>query len=89
MVYGQPPPSILVYEAGTTKLELLDRSLIKRNKMLSLLKTNLEAAQVRMQVQANKHHTEKVFQVGDLVYLRLVPYQQMSLASQPFHKLQP
>lgn len=68
---------------------MVDRSLLERNRILSLLKANLEAAQKRMIVQANKHKTERVFQVGDLVYLRLVPYQQMSLAFHPFHKLQP
>lgn len=89
MVYGKPPPEIPIYKAGTTKLEMVDRSLLERSRILSLLKVNLEAAQNSMIVQANKHKTKRVFQVGDLVYLRLVLYQQMSLASHPFHKLQP
>lgn len=87
VVYGQPPPSLHVYEAGTTKLDMVDQSLLERGKMISLLKANLEATQVCMTAQANKHRTERIFQVGDMVYLQLVPYQQMSLASQPFHKL--
>lgn len=88
-MYGQPPPYLPVYEAGTIKLEMVDRILLERNRMLSLLKSNLAAAQNRMTVQTNKHMTKRVFQVGDFVYLRLVPYQHMSLASHPFHKLQP
>ncbi|XP_068340471.1 uncharacterized protein [Pyrus communis] len=86
-IIGLPPCK--VYEAGTTKLDMVDRCLQERNRVLSLLKVNLLAAQNRITVQANKHRTERVFQVGDLVYLRLVLYQQLSLASHPFHKLQP
>ncbi|TQD73313.1 hypothetical protein C1H46_041154 [Malus baccata] len=57
--------------------------------MLSLLKSNLEAARCRMKVQADKHRTEREFAAGDWVYLRLIPYQLKSLASHSFHKLQP
>ncbi|CAL2248377.1 unnamed protein product [Prunus armeniaca] len=89
VVYGQPPPTVPVYEAGTTRLDFVDRSLVARDRVLSLLRANLLAAQTRMKVQADKHRTEREFQVGDLVYLRLVPYQHLSLASHPFHKLQP
>lgn len=45
VVYGQPPPHLPVYEAGTTKLEMVEKSLKERNRMLSLLKANLAAAQ--------------------------------------------
>lgn len=56
---------------------------------MSILKTNLVAAQCRMKVQANKKRSERVFEVGDMVYLGLVLYQHMSLATHLFHKLQP
>ncbi|XP_070662801.1 uncharacterized protein [Malus domestica] len=42
-----------------------------------------------MKVQADKRRSERVFEVGDLVYLRLVPYQLQSLAPHQYHKLQP
>lgn len=57
--------------------------------MLTLLKSNLALAQGRMKVQADKHMSGRIFNFGDWVYLRLVPYQHLSLASHPFHKLQP
>lgn len=54
-----------------------------------MLKVNLEHAQFRMKQQAYKHKSERSFDEGDTVYLRLVLYQHKSLASHSFHKLQP
>lgn len=84
IVYGQSPPCVPTYEAGTIELYFLDQQLVSRGRILSQLKANLEAAQNRMKVQADKHRVEGEFAVGDLVYLRLVPYLHKS-----FHKLQP
>ncbi|KAM2104972.1 hypothetical protein ACFX1R_015518 [Malus domestica] len=89
VVYGQSPPRVPLYESGTTKVDMVDHCLQERNHVLSLLKTNLAAAQERMTTQANKHRTERSFDVGDFVYLRLVPYHQKSLSLHPFHKLHP
>lgn len=57
--------------------------------MLFVLKRNLELAQERMKLQADKRRNERHFEVGDWVYLRLVPYQLQSLAPHSNHKLQP
>lgn len=89
IVCGQAPPTVQAYGNGTTKVASVDQALKDKDRILSLLKSNLEAAQCRMKVQTDKHRPEMVFEVGDLVYLRLVPYQHLSLASHPFHKLQP
>ncbi|KAM1427966.1 hypothetical protein COP1_020132 [Malus domestica] len=61
VLYGQALPAITSYESGTTKVNSLDQALQERNKMLSLLKSNLEAARCRMKVQPDKHRTEKEF----------------------------
>ena len=45
--------------------------------------------QNRMKTQADKHRSEREFQVGDSVYLRLVPYRMKSLADHSYHKLLP
>jgi hypothetical protein len=39
-------------------------------------------AQNRMKQQINQHHSEREFEVGDWVFLRLQPYKQMSLPGQ-------
>ncbi|TXG48988.1 hypothetical protein EZV62_024863 [Acer yangbiense] len=67
----------------------VDRSLVARDQILSLLKSNLVLAQNRMKVQADKHRREKEFQIGDMVYLKLIPYRVQSLAPHAFHKLLP
>lgn len=42
-----------------------------REETLIKLKQNLQGAQARMKLMANKHTSDRVFQVGDLVYLNL------------------
>jgi hypothetical protein len=54
---------------------------------LALLKQNLELAQKRMKTNADKHRTERKFQVGEAVLLRLQPYAQTSVVNRPFPKL--
>jgi hypothetical protein len=46
-------------------------------------------AQNCMKQQADEQHSERVFQEGDQVFLRLQPYKQTSLKSQGHHKLAP
>ena len=40
-----------------------------------------------MKLQADKHRSDRVFDVGDWVYLRLQPFKQQSLAHKASHKL--
>ena len=40
-----------------------------------------------MKQQADKHRTEKEFDEGDLVYVKLQPYRQQSVARRTSHKL--
>ena len=50
-----------------------------QQEVLQLLKDNLNLAQDRMKQQANQHCSERSFDVGDWVFLRLQAYKQMSL----------
>ncbi|XP_075084265.1 uncharacterized protein LOC142167867 [Nicotiana tabacum] len=47
--------------------------------MLQSLRDNLTQAQSRMKFYADKLRSERVLMVGDLVYLKLHPYQQSSI----------
>jgi hypothetical protein len=66
-------------EAGNV---LADRQL-----HLDRLKDHLAKAQHRMKTQADKKRSERQFQVGEQVLLKLQPYAQSSLVNRPCHKL--
>ena len=54
-LYGFEPPKLLDYIPGITKAAVVDEYLLNRQQVLSLLRSNLIAAQDRMKLQANKH----------------------------------
>ncbi|KAM1291076.1 hypothetical protein ACFX2H_018035 [Malus domestica] len=89
IVYGYPPPQVIPYEMGTTKMETVEQELMNRDKVLSILKNNLVVAQKRMKQYTDKKRTERYFEVGDLVYLKLIPYHLQALSPHSYHKLQP
>jgi hypothetical protein len=55
--------------------------------MIKLLKMHLECVQQRMKTRTNKVRTERNFQVGKEVYLKLQHYLQTSAAKQANNKL--
>ncbi|KAH9794628.1 hypothetical protein KPL71_004958 [Citrus sinensis] len=88
-VYGIPPPTLLSYAPGTTHIHAVDETLRDRDSILKDLRRNLVVAQNRMKTQADHHHREVVFTVGDYVYLKLQPYRQKSVAFRSSLKLAP
>jgi hypothetical protein len=54
---------------------------------MSLLQQQLHYAQDRMRKQDDKHHSERSFQVGDSIYLKMQPYIQTSVANCSTQKL--
>lgn len=55
--------------------------------MLRLLQQHLERVRARMKHQADKKRSEREFQVGDSVFMKLQPYVQSSVAPRAHHKL--
>ena len=88
-LYGYLPPRLMDYVLGTTRVEAVDVHLKSRHQILSLLKHNLVLAQERMRLQTDKHRSEKSFEVGQWVYLKLQPYRQMSINHKILGKLAP
>lgn len=59
----------------------------EREAHLILLKGHLAAAQNRMKLQADRHRTDRQFQVGEQVLLKLQPYVQSTVVSRSFPNL--
>ncbi|KAI5322790.1 hypothetical protein L3X38_031862 [Prunus dulcis] len=88
-LYGYPSPPVIAYSPGSTAVHVVDTALIDRDQLLNTLKSNIQMAQNRMKVYADKHRTERHFNVGDYVYLRLQSYRQHSVIFRQNHKLSP
>ena len=63
-LYGVHPPSIQTYLPGTTSVQSVDVALQDRDKLLRLLRANLQLAQNRMKQIYDKGRTEREFKVG-------------------------
>jgi len=55
--------------------------------MDELLQQHLNRAKSRMKKQADQHRSERHFNVGEMVFLKLQPYVQTSLAPRSHQKL--
>ncbi|XP_040996040.1 uncharacterized protein LOC121242214 [Juglans microcarpa x Juglans regia] len=80
VVYRQPPPRLLPYEPGSTALQVVEEEMRSQDFILALVRENLQEAQTRIKRYAYKKRTEREYDVGDWVYLRLRPYRQMTVA---------
>lgn len=89
IVYGQPPPIHLPYLPGESSCTTIDRSLQKREILISTVKFHLLRAQNRMKQLHDKHRTYHQFNIGDSVYLKLQPYRQHSMKNLANQKLSP
>jgi len=87
IVYGQPPSLHIPYVSGDCAVEAVDRSLKAREECIEMLRYHLTRAQQRMEKQANKHRSDKQFEVGTWVYVKIQPYRQHSLTLRRSQKL--
>ena len=86
-IYGRTPPTLKQFLPGEVKVHAVAEELRVQDEILRLLHRNLERAQQRMRVTANKHRQEVQFQVGDMVLMKLQPYQQFSVHGRANQKL--
>jgi hypothetical protein len=87
VLYGYDPPfaaAPLIPDATDADVAqvLADRAVFTE-----MLKEQLAAAQNRMKMQADRGRTERHFQVGEMVLLKLQPYAQRSVVNRPCPKL--
>jgi hypothetical protein len=74
---------VLSEEKGQSVHDLL----MERQQRSEILKSWLAAAQNRMKIQANKKRSNRLFQEGELVLLKLQPYVQSLVVNRPCPKL--
>ncbi|KAJ9550331.1 hypothetical protein OSB04_014376 [Centaurea solstitialis] len=87
IVYGRKPPTVCQFIPGEVRVETVKLELKDRDEALKQLRVHLLRAQSRMKNQADKKRREVEFHIGDLVYVKLRPYRQLSLASRINQKL--
>lgn len=75
------------YIMGKSKFELLDRSLLARKNIQKTLRDNLSKASNRMKQMAHQKRKDREFDLGDMVYVKLKPYEQASVTIRECHKL--
>lgn len=79
-LYGYPPRHFGVVSPAEIQSSELSSWLTDRPVMTDLVRQHLLRAKLRMKKQADKGRSERQFAVGDLVFLKLQPYVQPSLA---------
>ncbi|GJW99634.1 retrotransposon-related protein [Tanacetum coccineum] len=89
VVYGQAPPDHITYTNGESLVDVVDRSLSAREAAIDLLKFHIKRSQNRMKSLADKHRSDREFEEGVWVYLKLQPYRQATLRQGKQHKLSP
>ena len=59
----------------------VDQMLKEREDMIKVLQYQLKKAQYYMKMHTDQHRFERSFQIGDMVYLKLQPYRQVTVAT--------
>jgi transposase InsO family protein len=86
-LFGYAPRHFGIQLDDQCAVPSLEQWLQDRRLMTDLVKQHLNRAVVRMKSQADKGRSERSFEVGDLVFLKLQPYVQFSLAPRSNQKL--
>jgi len=86
-LYGYTPKHFGISAVDSVQMPELDDWVQNRQLMNELIKQHLSRAQLRMKKQADKKRSERQFQVGDKMFLKLQPYVQSTLAPRSSQKL--
>jgi hypothetical protein len=86
-LYGYTPKHFGIAETDVLSSPDLSIWLKERQLMTDLIKQHLGRAKDRMKKQADKKISERQFEIGDMVFLKLQPYVQSSLARRSNQKL--
>ena len=89
VVYSRPPPPLLPYIAGTTRIDKVDVLLCDHDAFLAEVHERLLQAQQLSKKYYDANHRDLEFAVGDWVWLRLLHRTAQSLDPRARRKLEP
>jgi hypothetical protein len=78
-LYGYHPSPITSSLKEKYMVQAMDNHIEHKQQVLQILKDNLTMTHNHMKQQADQHRSERSFEVGYWVFLRLQPHKQMSL----------
>ena len=87
IVYGHPPRYFGVSPYSAIASDSIDQWLQNRSFVMASVKQHLDRAKLRMKTQADKKRIDRQFEVGDMVFSKLQPYVQASVADRTNRKL--
>jgi hypothetical protein len=82
VLYGQSPRHLGIDNLQTCIVLELEQWMKERELLTRLIQQQLQRAQQRMKAQADKNRSERSFQIGDMVYMKLQPYVQSSVVTE-------
>lgn len=87
LVYGRPPPVMSRWVQGETRVEAVQRDLIERDEAIRQLRSHLLRAQDRLKAQADKKRSDRSFEIGEWVFVKLRAHRQNSVVTRINAKL--
>ncbi|XP_054821761.1 uncharacterized protein LOC129320365 [Prosopis cineraria] len=86
---SEVPRMHIPYLPRDVVVEAVDRTFSAREETLAMVKYHLNRAVNRMKQKADLHRSDREFEEGQWVFLKLQPYRQISTASRSSQKLAP
>ncbi|XP_052171660.1 uncharacterized protein LOC127787642 [Diospyros lotus] len=88
-MFEYKPPLLPSITSGSSNLAAVEHYLQQRREMLSILKRELTNVQNRMEQAVDKRRSDRDFEVGDKVFLKVKRFLQQPFMPTPISKLSP